>query len=125
MPESQIQAAKRASSDKLKDTLGGLGEPGIANRKTPDGMPWESDHLVNLRLSIPLPFKRYYITILAGEERRSAQRRVEDRQKHPIKTTANFIVLSAAGTALGLTIFGAIQLLAIHLMQERHFLVGM
>jgi hypothetical protein len=125
MHESQTSSEQRKSSVERKDVVDVRGEPGIANRESPGGMPWESDHPVNLRLSIPLPFKRYYVTIVAGEERRSAQRRVEDRQKHPIKTTANVIVVSAAGTVLGLAIFGAIQLLAIHLMQERHFLVGM
>ncbi len=125
MSESQIRIEQRASAVEPRDTLGCLGEPGIANRKTPGGAPWESDHPINLRLSIPLLFKRYYVTILAGEERRSPDRLATERRRHPIKTTGNVIILFATGTALGLAIFGAIQLLAIHLMQERQFLVGM
>ncbi len=107
------------------EPVGRLGEPGIANRKTLGGTPWESDHPINLRLSIPLLFKRYYVTIVAGEDRRSPERLAAERQKHPIKTTANVILLFATGAVLGLAVLGAIQLLAIHLMQERHFLVGM
>lgn len=122
MVDSQAQTKQRASTVQPRETLG---EPGIANREIPSGAPWESDHPINLRLTVPLLFKRYYVTIVAGEERRSPERRVEERQKHPIRTTGNVIVLFATGTALGLAIFGAIQLLAIHLMQERHFLVGM
>ena len=54
----------------------------------------------------------------------SPERRAADRQKHPIKTTGNVIILLAAGSALGLAIIGALQLLAIHLMRARDFLVG-
>ena len=36
---------------------------------------WSSQHPINLRLSIPLPFGTYYLVILGGKERRSTARR--------------------------------------------------
>ncbi len=109
MAENQIQTRQRTSAVDPKDSPRKLGEPGIANRKTPDGAPWESHHPINLRLSIPLLFKRYYVTIVAGEERRSPERRVEERQKHPIKTIGNLIVLLAASTVVGISLFTLVQ----------------
>ncbi len=109
MAESQAKTRERASAVEPQDSLGGLGEPGIADRKTPDGAPWEGDHPINLRLSIPLLFKRYYVSIVAGEERRSPERRVEERQKHPIKTIGNLTVLLAAGTVVGISLFTLVQ----------------
>ncbi len=59
------------------------------------------DHAVNIRVSLPLFFGRYYVTILAGKERRGAKRREEESQKHPLWTAANTIVLFAAGFIVG------------------------
>ena len=75
----------------------GLREDGT----TAGGVPWDGDHPVNLRLSIPLLFKRYYVTIVAGEERRSPERLAEEREKHPLTTTANMIFLFTVGFILG------------------------
>ena len=40
-----------------------------------DAEAWASDHAVNIRLSIPLVFRRFYVTIVAGTERRDRERR--------------------------------------------------
>ena len=109
MAESQAKTRERTSTAELHDSLGSLGEPGIAKRKTPGGVPWDGDHPINLRLSIPLPFKRYYVTLVAGEERRSPERRAEERQKHPIRTTGNLAVLLAAGTVVGISLATLVQ----------------
>ncbi len=59
------------------------------------------DHSVNIRVSLPLFFERYYLTVVAGKELRSAERRKEESQKHPLWTAANTIVLFTAGFIVG------------------------
>ncbi len=118
MAESQAKTRERTSTAELLDSLGSLGEPGIANRKTPGGVPWDGDHPINLRLSIPLPFKRYYVTLVAGEERRSPERRAEERRKHPIKTTGNLAVLMAAGTVVGISLATLVQVVGLWVLMQ-------
>jgi hypothetical protein len=66
---------------------------------------WEQ-HPVDIRLSLPLIFARYYITIVAGKERRSAARRASERRKHPLNTSGNNLVMAVVGCVLGLAIYG-------------------
>lgn len=63
-------------------------------------------HQTDIRLSIPLLFRRYYLVLLAGEERRSAARRSEDRDVHPVMTGGNLLFLGAAVTLA--TILGSL-----------------
>ncbi len=81
-------------------------------RRSPDGPPaapqagaysadasqsrWES-HPVNIRFTIPLLFRSYYITVLIGPERRGKERRAIERQKHPLFTPGNVIVYFISG----------------------------
>jgi hypothetical protein len=44
---------------------------------------------VNIRLGIPLPFGRWFVSVLAGRERRSRERIVRDRTAQPLKTLGN------------------------------------
>lgn len=115
MPENSLLTEDREDSRLPRDKLSNVGEPEIRNRRTPGSALWEGDHPINLRLSIPLLFKRYYVTIVAGEERRSPERRLAERQKHPIKTTGNVIALFISGIIVGLAALGALQLLTVHL----------
>ncbi len=62
---------------------------------------WETTHPLNIRASIPLFSQRYYLTILSGPERRSAERLQEERIKHPLATRANLIFLFSVGFILG------------------------
>lgn len=110
MSENQIQTKQRASPVEPRDTASWLGEPGIANQKTPVGMPWESDHPVNLRLTIPFFKRRCYITLVAGTERRSPERLAAERLNHPIRTKGNLAFLLAAGTIVGAALFTIVQL---------------
>ncbi len=49
-----------------------------------------SRHPVNLRLTLPVwPGRRYYLTVVAGRERRNPQRRKHERQRHPIFKPGN------------------------------------
>ncbi len=112
MAESQAKTRERASAVEPQDSLGGLGEPGIADRKTPGGAPWESDHPVNIRLSIPFFTWRYYLTVIAGKEQRSTERLAEEREKHPLTTTANMIFLFTVGFILGGSCWVGLQAVA-------------
>ncbi len=79
-------------------------------RKAPGGEPWGNDHPVNIRLSLPLPFGRYYVTIVAGKERRSGERLGSERKKHPLMKLANLVVMAACGTICGLAALSMFQL---------------
>ena len=62
---------------------------------------WGNHHPVNIRLSIPLFTRRYYVTVVAGKEQCSTERLAEEREKHPLATTANMIFLFTIGFILG------------------------
>ncbi len=118
MTESQAQTRQRPGAIEPCEPVNRLGEPGIADRKISGAVPWECDHPINLRLSIPLFFKRYYVTILAGPERRSTRRLKEERRKHPLATKPNIITLTVLGTIAGLAILAVIQVVSFQLLQQ-------
>jgi hypothetical protein len=54
---------------------------------------------VNIRLTIPLPGRRFYVTIFSGQEKRNPDRRRHERTRHPVRTVANiFFILGFAVT---------------------------
>ena len=58
-------------------------------------------HSINLRLTL---FGRAYLVILAGPERRNRERRVLEREKHPLSTPGNvaaLVLLAIVGLGLG------------------------
>lgn len=60
-----------------------------------------SPHAVNLRVTL---FGRAYLVVLAGRERRKAERRAWERTRHPLRTPGNIVFLiavAAAGLAVG------------------------
>ena len=73
----------------------------LRRHKRPFGTIAIHDHPLKIRVSLPLRFGRYYVLLLAGKELRSAERRKEERQKHPLWTAANTIILFAAGFIVG------------------------
>ncbi len=62
-------------------------------------------HTVDLRLSLPWLGKRFYLVILAGEERRSPLRRRLESQLHPLWTPGNLIILFSASALMLLSIY--------------------
>jgi len=64
-------------------------------------------HPVDIRLTLPLLWKRFYVVLIAGPERRSQQRRQTDRNAHPILTPANLLFVSAL---VGLGMLAAVGL---------------
>lgn len=44
---------------------------------------------VNIRMHLPVFGRRFYMTVLAGEEKRSDARRKHERHRYPLRTAAN------------------------------------
>ncbi len=63
-------------------------------------------HPTDIRLSIPLLSKRYYVVLLAGEERRSRDRIRAERRRRPLATGGNIALIVGLVTAG--TIFGSL-----------------
>ncbi len=84
---------------------------------------WGS-HPVNIRFTIPLLFRSYYITVLIGPERRSKERRAIERQKHPLFTLGNVIVYFLAGTVCSLVMLVLIRLLTIYTLRNGSLVLG-
>jgi len=71
---------------------------------------WQAEHAVDIRITLPLPFTRYYVTLVAGRERRSDTRLAQERRKHPLNTTGNVVFLSGCGLVLGLAALAVMQI---------------
>ncbi|MBM3952760.1 MAG: hypothetical protein FJ311_15080 [Rhodospirillales bacterium] len=61
------------------------------------GAAFWTRHPIDIRFSLPFFGGRFYITILSGPERRSAERRERERHRYPLRTAANIFFM--AGTA--------------------------
>ncbi len=79
---------------------------------------WAGGHPVNIRFSVPFFGRRFYLTVVAGQERRPAERLKADRAKHPLATRANVIFLSLCGVVAGLAVIAIFQMLSVSLLQE-------
>ena len=123
MSETQIPTKERLGAVEPQDASDSLGEPGIAKRKTSSAVPWESDHPINLRLSIPLLFRRYFVTIVVGEERRRPKRLSAERRKHPVVTRGNLFFFALVGTVIGLAGLALIQFAMMYLFDQSGALV--
>ncbi len=51
-------------------------------------------HPVDVRLSVPVLWRRFYFVLLAGPERRSAERRKYERARRPVRAIADMILLA-------------------------------
>ena len=51
---------------------------------------------INIRLSLPVPPGRIYLSILAGRDRRGRERRREERRVNPLRTRHHFWFVVAA-----------------------------
>ncbi len=109
---------------RLASDIGGddRGAPGIAQRIAPGGESWDR-HPVNLRLSIPLPFGRYYVTLVAGKERRGAERLASERRKHPLLTFGNRAVAFGLGCVCALALLALFQLASTYFLTQLGILV--
>ena len=55
------------------------------------------EHPLNIRISLPLLFGRWYVTLIAGRERRSKDRLSAERKKHSLETAPNLVFLFSLG----------------------------
>ncbi len=102
--ETQHERLEQETREGLSDNSS------VSTRKAPGGEPWGNDHPVNIRFSIPLLFGRYYVTLVAGKERRSGERLAGERKKHPLMKLGNIVVMAACGTICGLLALSMFQL---------------
>jgi len=70
---------------------------------------WAS-HPIDIRFSVPFVHTRFYFTIVAGRERRPAQRRKNERGNFPILTFGN--TLFVLGVTTMFTFMGVAVLIA-------------
>lgn len=59
-----------------------------------------SRYPVNLRLTVPFYPHSFFITFVAGKERRGAERLRQERARHPIHTWGNLITLVSTWATL-------------------------
>ncbi len=86
-------------------------EPGVL--EAPRAERWGSQHPVNIRLSIPFFTRRYYLTVIAGTEQRSTERLANEREKHPLTTTANMIFLDRPAGRGDMALAGGRHMIAV------------
>jgi len=77
---------RQISAEDNEDVLSGKDNP----------TTWVS-HPIDIRISIPVFHTRFYITLVAGRERRAAHRRQAERADYPLLTFGNALF------ALGIT----------------------
>ncbi len=75
-----------------------------------DGGKWR-DHPVDIRLSIPVLWRRCYLVILAGPERRSRERRISERARRPLRSVSDKIVFAVFLLLLVPTAIGSLDLI--------------
>lgn len=87
--------------------LGVIADPPLSADQGATVAPGSSDaatvsqrHLVDLRASAPFPWGRYYVTLLVGRERRSAERLRAERQTHWTRQVAVYALLASVLLAL-------------------------
>jgi len=61
---------------------------------------WQRDHAVNIRFSLPFFFRRLFVTVVAGVEKRTPQRVAHDNESHPFRTIGNFLFLGAMAISI-------------------------
>ena len=82
------------------------GAPG-ATGSEPGGKAWAS-HPVDLRFTLRLPFGRYYLALVAGPERRPAQRTATERRHRRFATLGNFLFFCAAAVIVNAVALAAL-----------------
>ncbi len=103
MEQAITATAGRLDDGTAKHSADGLspppatGSPATKDKHRYAGREWTSEHPLNIRMSIPLVFGRYYVTIVAGKERRARARLAKDKRQHPLDTPSNVVFLFLIG----------------------------
>ncbi|MBT5837789.1 MAG: hypothetical protein HOH80_02225, partial [Rhodospirillaceae bacterium] len=59
----------------------------------------------NIRFSLPGLGRRYFLTVVGGEEKRSTERRAHEKHRYPLRTAANiffFVGIAAVFYLIGI-----------------------
>ncbi len=99
MGEVRAECLLRAIDPVVRGGLSAEQEAAIRNAARQD--TWK-EHPVDIRLSLPSPFGRLYLTLVAGRERRSTARLVVERARHPLSGLANLIAITGIGAIVAL-----------------------
>ena len=60
---------------------------------------------VNIRFTVPFFKNKFYVTVVGGEEKRSAERRAHEKHRYPLRTAANiffFVGIAALFYLIGI-----------------------
>ena len=68
-------------------------------------------HPIDLRLTLPSPFGRFFLAVVGGSERRSASRLAAERDRHPLSRGANLASIGAVAVIFALAGIGLYGLL--------------
>ncbi len=99
MGEVRAERLLRAIDPVVRGSLSAEQEAAIRNAARQD--TWK-EHPVDIRLSLPSPFGRLYLTLVAGRERRSNARLVVERARHPLGGLGNLIAIAGIGAIVAL-----------------------
>ncbi len=92
LPEQVIDSLTREQKEAIHQAI-----DGAAMQRPP----------INVRFSLPVLGRRYFLTLVAGPERRGAARRADDRRSHPLGTTTNFTFFACLGLLIyAVALFG-------------------
>jgi len=67
-----------------------------------------TSHPVDIRLSVPLPWGRFYLAITGGHDRRNPARRARDRRLRPLSTAGNSLLFGILIGSFCLSLLGAL-----------------
>lgn len=112
MTQNATEARGRGQNNRSKAPTDGTASA------QPGRWAWSNVHPIDLRLSIPLPTGRYYVTLVAGRERRGFARRAADARRHPLITWGNLAAIFVLGSISGLAALALMQLVSANLFQE-------
>lgn len=93
MGEVRAEQFMRVLAPDVRDSLSEAQKEAI--REAVRNGPWEN-HPIDLRFSVPTPFGRFFMTVVAGRERRSAARRAIERERHPLLGRGNLLLVALA-----------------------------
>ena len=91
--EVRAERLMRWIEPRVRETL--TPEQVAAIRKAAEHNPWQG-HPIDIRFTLPLLFGRYYVTLVAGRERRSNARLATERQAHPLILPGNVLFIAGA-----------------------------
>ena len=96
MPNAPTRSYHRYEETALEDPGQGAHDEGPRGPASRSGAaPAWKTHPIDIQVSIPFGFGRWYFTLVGGPERRGRERREVERRQHPLFTLGNSLFLFA------------------------------